>query len=167
MTKQTQQEGIIQETKREEWPLLLEIWVDAVRSTHHFLKEEDFWYYHRKILPDYFPNLKLFTLYEQKDTPSSALTGLAPAGFIGLSSDSIEMLFIHSRARGKEYGRALTNFATQKHHRTKVEVNEQNEQACGFYQAMGFEVVGRRALDHDQKPYPLLHLEKKQEESPT
>jgi putative acetyltransferase len=39
-----------------------------------------------------------------------------------------------------------------------VDVNEQNEQALGFYRHLGFEVVGRSPLDGQGKPYPLLHM---------
>lgn len=39
-----------------------------------------------------------------------------------------------------------------------LDVNEQNEQAVGFYLHMGFEVAGRSELDGTGKPYPLLHL---------
>ncbi|MGY0625916.1 MAG: GNAT family N-acetyltransferase, partial [Paraglaciecola chathamensis] len=41
---------------------------------------------------------------------------------------------------------------------TKVDVNEQNPKALGFYQRIGFKVVGRSELDGQGKPYPLLHL---------
>jgi len=41
---------------------------------------------------------------------------------------------------------------------TELDVNEQNEQAVGFYLKMGFEVVGRSDLDGTGKPYPPLHM---------
>lgn len=41
---------------------------------------------------------------------------------------------------------------------TKVDVNEQNEQALGFYQHIGFSVTGRSPVDGQGKPYPLLHM---------
>ncbi|WP_267461661.1 GNAT family N-acetyltransferase [Klebsiella pneumoniae] len=37
-------------------------------------------------------------------------------------------------------------------------VNEQNEQAVGFYQKMGFRVTGRSETDDLGQPYPLLNL---------
>ena len=40
---------------------------------------------------------------------------------------------------------------------TKVDVNEQNEQAVGFYLKMGAEVIGSSELDGLGKPFPLLH----------
>ena len=35
-----------------------------------------------------------------------------------------------------------------------VDVNEQNPAARGFYQALGFTVVGRSPLDDDDRPFP-------------
>ena len=40
----------------------------------------------------------------------------------------------------------------------KVDVNEQNPQALGFYQHYGFEVIDRSPLDGSGKPYPILHM---------
>ena len=63
-------------------------------------------------------------------------------GFIGLSSNLIEMLFIDDICRGKGYGAALIDFAL-KQDATKVDVNEQNAYALNFYQARGFRIIGR------------------------
>jgi putative acetyltransferase len=38
-------------------------------------------------------------------------------------------------------------------------VNEQNDQAVGFYRRMGFEVASRSAEDGLGQPFPLLHME--------
>lgn len=40
----------------------------------------------------------------------------------------------------------------------KVDVNEQNEQALGFYEHHGFKTIGRSELDASGKPYPILHM---------
>jgi len=42
-----------------------------------------------------------------------------------------------------------------------VDVNEQNQQAVGFYRRLGFEVEGRSEVDSMGKPFPLLHLRKR------
>jgi putative acetyltransferase len=39
----------------------------------------------------------------------------------------------------------------------RVDVNEQNPQALGFYRRFGFEVVSRDAVDGLGLPYPILH----------
>ena len=41
----------------------------------------------------------------------------------------------------------------------KVDVNEQNPDAIGFYENLGFSVVGRSPLDGQGNPFPLFHLE--------
>ncbi len=68
------------------------------------------------------------------------------------------MLFIDPDARGQGVGRLLVQRATTTQGATKVDVNEQNPQALGFYEHLGFEVVGRSPLDGQGKPYPLLHM---------
>jgi putative acetyltransferase len=52
----------------------------------------------------------------------------------------------------------LIRHAVDELHATELHVNEQNDQALGFYLRMGFEVIGRSDLDGMGKPYPLLHM---------
>ena len=68
------------------------------------------------------------------------------------------MLFVSPDYVNNGVGRALTKYAIAKQQATKVDVNEQNPKALGFYQRIGFKVVGRSELDGQGKPYPLLHL---------
>ena len=42
---------------------------------------------------------------------------------------------------------------------TLVDVNEQNEQAVGFYLRLGFVVISRSACDDTGRSYPILHLQ--------
>jgi putative acetyltransferase len=80
------------------------------------------------------------------------------AGFCGVHDGNIEMLFIAPEARGGGVGRQLVDYAIRCLGATRVDVNEQNAQALGFYQHLGFEVTGRSPLDGQGKPYPLLHM---------
>lgn len=72
----------------------------------------------------------------------------------------IEMLFSHPDVMGKGYGSRLLRFAVEHKGVSKVDVNEQNQRALGFYQKHGFRVTGRDAFDGEGKPYPILHLER-------
>ena len=65
----------------------------------------------------------------------------------------------HSNAHGHGYGSRLVEFAIRKKRIYKVDVNEQNAAALGFYLHMGFETTGRDALDATGKPFPILHLQ--------
>ena len=69
------------------------------------------------------------------------------------------MLFINPAARGKGIGKSLLIYAIRHLCTRKVAVNEQNQQAVGFYEHLGFQVVSRSALDSTGKPYPILHME--------
>lgn len=129
---------------------LVDIWEASVRATHDFLKEEDILYFKPLILNEY---LKAVQLYCVRDSYR------AISGFIGLSPDAIEMLFIHPNSRGKGIGKTLVEYTLQEHNVTKVDVNEQNEQAIGFYEKMGFKAVSRSETDAMGKPYPILHME--------
>jgi putative acetyltransferase len=79
-------------------------------------------------------------------------------GFLGVAEQNLEMLFIGPEHRGKGVGKSLLDYAMENLNVTKVDVNEQNEQAVGFYEHCGFEVIGRSELDSSGKPYPILHM---------
>ena len=80
-------------------------------------------------------------------------------GFCGVHDGNIEMLFISPESRGTGIGALLVDDTVQNQGATKVDVNEQNGQALGFYEHLGFRVVGRSPLDGQGRPYPLLHME--------
>lgn len=131
----------------ENYETLTGIWERSVMATHDFLREKDFNEIKVALIPDYFPNVDLYAIADNG----------VYAGFIGLSLDSIEMLFIDSDRRGHGYGSALIEFAKQRG-ATKVDVNEQNPFALNFYKAKGFRMVGRNETDDVGRPYPILHL---------
>lgn len=132
-----------------DYPELTSVWEASVRATHDFLEEEDILFYKPLVLNEY---LKAVGLYCIKNDD-------AIAGFIGLSESSIEMLFIHPDFRGSGIGKALLQFAINDLKINKVDVNEQNDQAVGFYLKLGFHVISRSELDGMGKPYPILHME--------
>ena len=70
----------------------------------------------------------------------------------------LEMLFIAPAERGKGVGRKLMQYAVREWGVREVCVNEQNPQAVGFYERMGFQADRRSALDGQGRPYPLLHM---------
>lgn len=68
------------------------------------------------------------------------------------------MLFIRPDARGKGLGKRLIDFAKKEHDAYMVDVNEQNEQAVGFYQKLGFVTIERSEIDGAGKPFPILTM---------
>ncbi|REA62657.1 GNAT family N-acetyltransferase [Dyadobacter luteus] len=133
-----------------DYPRLLSIWEAAVRATHDFLQEEHITFYKQQIPGLYFPAVSLFIARgDDKDI----------AGFLGLTADNIEMLFVDPIHFGKGIGKQLTQFAIAEKGIRKVDVNEQNPQALGFYQRMGFIISSRSQTDAENNPFPILHLE--------
>lgn len=128
---------------------LFAVWDAAVRATHHFLSEHDL----ATLAPIVRDILQTFT-------PIHCLRGEdgQPYAFMGVADGSIEMLFVDPVRRGGGAGRTLVQFAMRELGACRVDVNEQNEQACGFYRHLGFAQVGRSPNDPFGNPFPILHL---------
>lgn len=136
---------------------LVKIWESSVRATHQFLKEEHLLYFKKLVEEKY---LHLVHLVCVRDEQKRIVA------FMGVSEDNIEMLFVDASERGKGIGKLLIQHAIQNMHLQKVDVNEQNKQAVGFYQSLGFEVISRSSLDGTGKPYPILHMQMKKADQP-
>ena len=132
---------------------LFEIWLRSVRATHAFLTEED--------IQGLVPAVRDYVA--STGTEFWVVTGDADSvvGFMGMSGNSMESLFLSPEAFRKGYGRALVRHAETLHRELKVDVNEQNEQARAFYEACGFVVEGRSDVDDAGRPFPLLHMRRK------
>lgn len=139
----------ISEVLPEEFPEVVEVWEAAVRATHHFLSPGDIEKFKPLILNNY---LHLVTLACVRNAQGKI------SGFIGLSADKVEMLFVHPNHMGKGIGAKLMTHAIEKHKAKKVDVNEDNRQAVDFYLHLGFEIAGRSEFDPEGNPYPILHL---------
>lgn len=130
---------------------LTAIWEDSVRATHPFLSEA-----------------KIQTI---KAYVPQALTGVShllvaekmpgqPVAFMGLEGPRLEMLFLSPAERGAGLGRQLLEYGIRHYHLQELTVNEQNPQAVGFYQHMGFETYRRTDCDEQGGPYPLLYMKR-------
>lgn len=134
--------------KEEEHPFLIDIWSKSVKATHFFLKENDFKFF-LSHMPEF---LEAVQLYGAKDKDGNIL------GFLGVSDEEIEMLFIHPDSFNQGIGTILVKFAIFNLQKTKVAVNEQNKEACIFYKNLGFHLKDKSNLDSFGKPYPILNL---------
>ena len=128
---------------------LLTVWESSVRATHLFLSDSEI-----KHIKEYVPQ---------------ALMGIAhlmiakndmgcPVAFMGIEDGTLEMLFISPEERGKGLGKRLLQHGIKTYTVERGAVNEQNPQAKGFYEHMGFQVYKRTNLDEQGNPYPLLYM---------
>ncbi len=140
---------MIQKLSTADYSQILEIWEASVRATHHFLSEEDIAFYKPLILKYALPDVDLY----------GVLSGEKICGFIGVSKEKAEMLFLRPEYRKQGLGRKLLEFAIKRLKIYKIDVNEENPDALGFYLHLGYRIISRDALDGNGKPHPILHLE--------
>ncbi|NWD24764.1 GNAT family N-acetyltransferase [Pseudomonas yamanorum] len=131
-------------------PVLGALWEHSVRATHDFLSEDDI----QRLLPlvrDCYLPMPALEVWVYEDAEGIA-------GFVGTGGNNVEMLFIDPSRRGQGIGRQLLDFVRARHDTLRVDVNEQNPQAVGFYLHYGFIQTGRSPVDGEGKPFPLLHM---------
>lgn len=128
---------------------LLAVWERSVRATHAFLSEEEILRI-REYVPEALAQVPCLVTAET--VPNR------PAAFMGLDGGSLEMLFVDPDNRGQGIGGRLIRWGMERYGLDRVAVNEQNPQAVGFYEHMGFRVCGRTERDEQGGPYPLLHM---------
>lgn len=127
---------------------VVEIWNRAVDATHDFLTPSD----RAAIGAEVAGFLPVAPLVLAVDADDRAV------GFMLVDGSHMEALFIDPDSRGQGVGRALVAHALSSQPGLTTDVNEQNAQAVGFYERMGFVATGRSDLDGQGRPYPLIHL---------
>ena len=140
---------------KERSPLLIEqllkVWESSVKATHLFLSDNEI------------NDIKQYVLLALKDIPVLVVAENedgVPVGFMGISGQMLEMLFIANENRGQSMGKQLLQYGIKKYLVNKLAVNEQNPLAKGFYEHMGFTVYKRSELDEQGNPYPLLYMKR-------
>lgn len=127
---------------------LTAIWEDSVRATHAFLTPAEIERL-RALVPQTIRGVqRLFVLRRRG----------ALAGFMGVENAFLEMLFLTPAACGQGAGRLMLERAVGLLDVHELSVNEQNPQAVGFYEHMGFTVYRRTETDGEGAPYPLLYM---------
>lgn len=131
--------------------VLLNIWEASVRATHHFLSDAEVLQ-----IKEYVPQALMAVnhlMIAENDAGE-------PIAFMGTENSRLEMLFITPAERGKGIGKQLIQYGIENYGIEEVTVNEQNPQAVGFYEHLGFVTYKRTALDEEGNPYPLLYIKR-------
>ena len=128
---------------------LLLLWERSVRATHLFLSDDEIQSI-KEYVPQALNGIPHLVVAEDKAGQ--------PAAFMGIENGTLEMLFVSPEERGKGLGKRLIQYGIKNHAVRRVTANEQNPQARGFYEHMGFQVYKRTDLDGQGNPYPLLYM---------
>ena len=129
--------------------MLLDIWLRSVRATHTFLSEED--------IQSMLPLVRDHVLKEFEISVLVTDEG-SIVGFLGLSGNKMEALFLAPEFFRRGGGRLLVEHARELKGALLVDVNEQNTQALRFYESLGFFVESRSELDSEGQSFPILHM---------
>ena len=77
---------------------------------------------------------------------------------MGIGDDKLEMLFVAPEYRSSGIHRKMLTSGINNYGVTELAVNEDNPQARGFYEHMGFVTYQRNELDDQGRPYPVLYM---------
>ena len=128
---------------------LLMVWEKSVRETHLFLSDTEIENI-KKYVPEALNEVSHLIIANDNEGCSVA--------FMGIENEVLEMLFITPEQRGKGLGKDLLSLGIEKYGVKQLTVNEQNPQAIGFYEHLGFKVYKRTDNDEQGNPYPLLYM---------
>ena len=131
---------------------LINVWEASVRATHLFLTDGEI-----SSIKAYVPQ----ALAAAAHLIAAENENGAPVAFMGIENGTLEMLFVAPKERGKGVGKRLILYGIEYCGVERLAVNEQNPQAKGFYELMGFQVYKRTERDEQGNPYPLLHMRRK------
>ena len=118
---------------------VMQIWLHGNLDAHAFIPVS-FWTGHFEMVRDMLPQAELY-VHEDKDTQQID-------GFIGLTENHIEGIFVAESARSKGVGKSLLEYAKSCKPRLTLGVYQKNERALAFYQREQF-TVQSEGIDED------------------
>ena len=130
---------------------VIDIWLDTNVKAHYFIPAQ-YWKGNIDLVEEMLPQAEVY-VYED---------GSQIEGFIGLSDEYIEGIFVREDMQSQGIGKLLLNFVKEKKTKLYLNVYQKNTQAIRFYQREGFEIQCE-GLDEvtDEKDYVMVWQSKK------
>ena len=128
---------------------LVNLWENSVKASHLFLSNKEI-----EEIKKYVPQAlrEIEHLIVEIDKTEN------PIAFMGIYKNKLEMLFISLVHMKTGLGRKLIEEAIENYSVNELVVNEQNPQAKGFYEHLGFKVYKRNPIDEQGNQYPILFM---------
>ena len=118
---------------------VMQIWLHGNLDAHAFIAAS-FWTEHFEMVRDMLPQAEL---YVHENTAPRLFDG-----YIGLTENHIEGIFVAKAARSKGIGKALLDYVKSRRPRLTLGVYQKNERALAFYRREQF-VVQSEGIDGD------------------
>lgn len=120
---------MIRELQKADINKVADIWLDTNRKAHHFISAQ-YWESNFELVKGLLLQATVY-VYEDKQ-------GIQ--GFIGLSDEYIEGIFVSAAMQSQGIGKILLNYAKGKRDKLHLNVYQKNTKAISFYQREGFEI---------------------------
>lgn len=130
---------MIRKFETQDLDAVMQIWLHGNLDAHAFIPAS-FWTEHFEMVRDMLPQAELYVHENEADRQID--------GFIGLTENHIEGIFVAKAARSRGIGKALLNHAKSLKPRLTLSVYQKNERAIAFYQREQF-VVQSEGIDED------------------
>ena len=120
---------MIRELRKVDINKVAEIWLDTNIKTHYFISAQ-YWKSNFELVKELLFQATVY-VYEDKQEIQ---------GFIGLSNEYIEGIFVSAEMQSQGIGKILLNYVKGKRNKLILNVYQKNTRAISFYQREGFEI---------------------------
>ena len=120
---------MIRELRKVDRNKVAEIWLDTNIKTHYFISAQ-YWKSNFELVKELLLQATVY-VYEDKQEIQ---------GFIGLSNEYIEGIFVSAEMQSQGIGKILLNYVKGKRNKVILNVYQKNTRAISFYQREGFEI---------------------------
>lgn len=120
---------MIRELRKVDINKVAEIWLDTNIKTHYFISAQ-YWKSNFELVKELLLQATVY-VYEDKQEIQ---------GFIGLSNEYIEGIFVSAEMQSQGIGKILLNYVKGKRNKLILNVYQKNTRAISFYQKEGFEI---------------------------
>lgn len=134
--------------KENDLTAIMQIWLDTNIKAHYFIPKE-YWTDNYKMVRSVLPQAEIY-VYENDATKQID-------GFIGLSNEYIEGIFVRESVQSNGIGKQLLEYAKSVKSNMSLCVYQKNTRAIQFYQREQFVIQSENIDDNtNQKEYVMI-----------
>lgn len=126
---------MIRELRKADIDSVAEIWLDTNRKAHAFIPAS-YWERNFTAVKEMLPQAEVYVYEDEKGIQ----------GFLGLSGEYIEGIFVSEGAQSHGIGKSLLDYAKDRKPALRLNVYQKNVRAIRFYRREGFQ-IRRSGLD--------------------
>ena len=120
---------MIRELRKVDINKVAEIWLDTNIKTHYFISAQ-YWKSNFELVKELLLQATVYVYEDEQEIQ----------GFIGLSNEYIEGIFVSAEMQSQGIGKILLNYVKGKRNKLILNVYQKNTRAISFYQREGFEI---------------------------